>query len=132
MTTISHAQEIIVGLSIYVGIFFIPWGRSWFEIVAKLMESNRHSLLKKSTISWLLLAKTLSLTLLLIFIGFNWQLATRETAISYANLGIYPSTLLGFGCGFLLWAVYAVAFRILKPDWRSFYKKYTSQRLIDS
>lgn len=114
----ERLSEAVAGLAGLVGVLLVPMFGAWLRLLLRFLESEGLGLGRRRRLAGLTLLRALALSLLVIFLAFNWQRAAGELRELRFEAPIVGPSLAGVAIGAAFWGVYALALRLLRADWR--------------
>ncbi|MCB9566948.1 MAG: hypothetical protein H6710_07015 [Myxococcales bacterium] len=116
--TAERLSEAVAGLSGLVGFLLVPMMGAWLRLLLRFLESEGLGLGRRRRLGGLTLLRALALSILVIFLAFNWQRAAGELRELRFEAPVVGPTLAGLAVGAAFWAVYALGLRLLRADWQ--------------
>ncbi len=114
----ERLRDAILGLGGIAGFLLLPMLGAWLGLLLRFLEGDRGSIgPRRGGFSTLTFARALLLTIIFVFVLFNWQRAVGELREVQLEAAVIGPTLSGALVGLGLWATYALAIRILRTDY---------------
>jgi hypothetical protein len=124
--TAERLSDAVAGLSGLVGFLLIPMFAAWLRLLLRFLESEGLGLGRRRRFAGLTLLRAILLSVVVIFLAFNWQRAAGELRELRVEAPVAVPTLAGLAIGGVFWALYALGLRLLRADWR---RSRTQRRL---
>ncbi len=114
----ERLRDAIMGLGGIAGFLLLPMLGAWLGLLLRFLEGDRGSIgPRRGGFSTLTFARALLLTVVFVFVLFNWQRAAGELREVQLEATVIGPTLTGALVGLALWATYALAIRVLRTDY---------------
>jgi hypothetical protein len=115
----SDLELAVSGLSGIMGVLIMPTISAWLRLLLQWLESDRSGLGRNPRISGVGVLRALSTTLALGFFSVSLVRAAAEHRQAQPEAPVFGLTMTGIVVGVVFWAVYALALRGLRKDWKT-------------